>query len=48
MPIVRQKMQEFVKNGGNTINDKNHIYVKNTPAVVPQSQQKDKVKQALP
>jgi hypothetical protein len=33
MPIVRQKMQEFLSSGGATLQKSNTIYVKNIPMV---------------
>lgn len=35
MPIVRQKMQEFLSSGGATLQKSNTIYVKNIPMVTP-------------
>jgi NIMA (never in mitosis gene a)-related kinase len=35
MPIVRQKMIEFVNSGGMTIGAPNRIYIKNAPVVKP-------------
>jgi hypothetical protein len=35
MPIVRQKMIEFVNQGGMTIGGQSRIYIKNTPVVKP-------------
>ena len=35
MPIVRQKMIEFVNSGGMTIAGQNRIYIKNAPVVKP-------------
>lgn len=37
MPIVRQKMLEFVSTGGVTIEPSKPVYVRNAPVVVPVS-----------
>lgn len=35
MPVVRQKMIEFVRTGGHTIAESKPVYVRNAPILVP-------------
>lgn len=41
MPIVRQKMQEFVNSGGVTMEASKPVYVRNAPIVVQAQQSSD-------
>lgn len=37
MPLIRQKMQDFVTNGGSTLPKNKPIFIKNTPSMIIQS-----------